>query len=631
MCGITGFCDFTKKSTQKNLQNMTDVLHHRGPDDSGYSFFNDEFADVGLGHRRLSILDLSSHGHQPMQFNDLEIVYNGEVYNFKEIREKLKKVNYTFESDSDTEVILKAYHKWGIKFVDKLNGMFSIVLYDKKKEEITFIRDRAGIKPFYYYEKDGLLLFSSELKSFHQHPQFKKQVSDEGTKLFFQYGYILEPYTIFENTYKLKAGHYLSIDLRTQKQSLNKYWDIIECYNEKKLNVSFEEAKKETKKLLKTACEYRMISDVPVGIFLSGGYDSSAVAAILQSDRSEKIKTFTIGFEEEKYNEAKEAKKIAQHLGTEHTEYYCTQKDALDILPNLPEIWDEPFGDNSVIPTTLVSQLARKDVTVSLSADGGDEVFGGYDKYTQALKYHNIFSKVPLKKQLGKVMEKFSSQAIPFFNKTYNFDFRYKKVKDLLLSNSHLDTMNRLVMVFDEKESEKLLNTRQTKIVTSFDKYESLNNSNHAIDKLMAIDYKTYQLDDILVKVDRATMSASLEGREPLLDYKLIEYVAKLPNDYKIHNGDKKYLLKSIVHDYIPKELMDRPKMGFSMPLEEWFGDELKDYVLEYLDSSLIQQVELLNTKEVESLKNRWLSDGSGVSKIWLILVYMMWWKKWMI
>jgi len=366
-------------------------------------------------------------------------------------------------------------------------------------------------------------------------------------------------------------------------------------------------------------------------LFLSGGYDSTAVTAVLQKNRSEKLKTFTIGFKEKKYNEANEAKKISQHLGTDHTEYYCTQKDALEILPTLPEIWDEPFGDNSVIPTTLVSQLAKKDVTVSLSADGGDEVFGGYNKYTQALKYHDLFSKVPLRKSIGNILESIPPQNIPFFNKTFNFEHRYNKVKDLLLSNSHLDTMNQTVTIFNEKSLSLLLKSQQEKIVTSFDDLSLLDtSSNDNLAKLMAIDYKTYQLDDILVKVDRATMSVSLEGREPLLDHKLVEFIAKLPSKYKIHNGDKKYLLKSIVHDYIPKELMDRPKMGFSIPLQEWFGDKLKGYVLEYLDSSKIEKVGIFNVQEVQKIKQDFLEKNIKASQMWLILTYMMWYERWM-
>lgn len=628
MCGIAGFCDFSKKSDKQTLIQMTDVLYHRGPDDKGYSFYETEFAHIGLGHRRLSILDLSSHGHQPMKFENLEIIYNGEVYNFCEITKELEGFGYSFGSHSDTEVILKAYHHWGIKAVDKFIGMFTIVIYDRDAQELTFIRDRAGVKPLNYYFKDGLFLFASELKSFHEHLGFKKEIDKNALSLFFQCSYIPEPHTIFKHTYKLSAGHYAKLNIKNSEFKIYKYWDLLDCYNKPKLDISFEEAKKETEKLLKSACEYRMIADVPVGVFLSGGYDSSAVTSILQKDRTEKLKTFSIGFYENKYNEAHYAKKVAKYLGTEHTEYYCTQKDAQKLLPLMCEIWDEPFGDSSNIPTTLVSRLARKYVTVSLSADGGDEIFGGYDKYTQTLKYKKIFSKVP--SFLGKILEQIDPKYLIGLNKTYNFANRYEKLKTLIKAKDEIEMMMGITYYFNPLEVEKLL-WGTSKLKTSFDDKILLNPDNDSIDRMMAIDYKTYQIDDILVKVDRATMSVSLEGREPLLDHRIIEFVSQLPSSYKIKNGNKKYILKSIVHDYIPKELMDRPKMGFSIPLNEWFGDELKKYVLEYLDSKKIAKTGLLNVEEVERLKNQWNEDTRfSANKIWLILTFMMWHERWM-
>ena len=628
MCGIAGFCDFTKKSDKQTLVKMTDVLHHRGPDDSGYSFYRNIYANIGLGHRRLSILDLSAHGHQPMSFQNLEIVYNGEVYNFKEIAKELENYGYVFESHSDTEVILKAYHKWGIKAVDKFIGMFSIAIYDKEVQKLIFIRDRAGVKPLNYYFKDGLFLFSSELKSFHEHPKFKKEINSDALALFFQYSYILEPHTIFRHTHKLQAGHYAELNIQNSEFKIHQYWDVIDSYNKPKLDIGFEEAKAETEKLLKSACEYRMVSDVPVGMFLSGGYDSSAVTAILQKDRTEKLKTFSIGFHEEKYNEAHYAKEIAKHLGTDHTEYYCTQKDAQELLPLMPEIWDEPFGDSSNIPTTLVSRLARKDVTVSLSADGGDEIFGGYSKYTQTLKYKKMFSKVPY--IFGDIMEFVDPKYLIGLNKTYNFTNRYEKLKTLIKIKDDIDMMSSINYYFNPSEVDNLLG-KSTIIKTSFDDKILLNSHNDVIDKMMAIDYKTYQLDDILTKVDRATMSSSLEGREPLLDHRIIEFVSQLPSHYKINNGNKKYILKSIVHDYIPKELMDRPKMGFSIPLTEWFGDELKKYILEYLDISKVTKTGVLNVIEVERIKKQWLENSSfSANKIWLVLTFMMWYERWM-
>jgi len=631
MCGISGFCDFTKKSNKHTLSAMTDVLHHRGPDDSGYSFYINETSNIGLGHRRLSILDLSSHGHQPMSYNELEIVYNGEVYNFEEIRNELIDYNYNFESDSDTEVVLKAYHKWGIKAVDKFIGMFAMAIYDKAKQKLILIRDRAGVKPLYYYYKNGIFMFASELKSFHENSQFEKYINTDALALYFQYGYILEPHSIFQNTYKLKAGHYLEFKIESKIIKLNKYWDVIDAYNKPKLKIDFEEAKSETKKLLKSAFEYRMVADVPVGMFLSGGYDSSAVTAILQKDRTEKLKTFSIGFHEEQYNEAHYAKEIAKYLGTDHTEYYCTQEDAQKLLPLMPEIWDEPFGDSSNLPTTLVSRLAKEQVSVSLSADGGDEIFGGYSKYTHSLKYQNYIDKIPFPNMLGSFANIINPKYLLGINKTTNFKSRFEKVKILLNSKSEIDIMNSTVYYFSPSETNTLINRVDKTINTAFDEISLLNSNNDSINKMMAIDYKTYQLDDILTKVDRATMSFGLEGREPFLDHRIIEYVATLPSNYKINNGEKKHLLKSIVHDYIPKSMMDRPKMGFSIPLNEWFGDELKTYILEYLQTEKVKNTGLFNVTEVEHLKVLWLKDPSiGTNKIWLLLTFMMWYEKWM-
>ncbi len=632
MCGIAGFCDFTKKSVKTTLVSMTDVLHHRGPDDSGYSFYENEYANIGLGHRRLSILDLSTHGHQPMSFENLEIIYNGEVYNFAEIRLELEKQNYTFDSQSDTEVILKAYHCWGIKAIDKFIGMFAIVIYNKTKHTLLLIRDRAGVKPLNYYYKDGLFMFSSEIKSFHKNNDFKKHINQYALALYLQYGYILEPYTVFDDAYKLEAGHYLELDIKNSKLKIHKYWDVIDSYNKPKLDISFEEAKAETENLIKSACEYRMVSDVPVGMFLSGGYDSAAVTAILQKDRTEKLKTFSIGFNEAKYNEAHYAKDISKYLGTYHTEYYCTQKDAQELLPVMPEIWDEPFGDSSNIPTTLVSRLAQKDVSVSLSADGGDELFGGYNKYTQTIKFNKILEKIPLKASVAFILNNINPKLLVGINRTYNFQYRYEKLAGLFNAKNEIEMMNSLVSYFNPTEVSELLNISDNLIIkTSFDDFIRLDNNNDLINKLLAIDYKTYQLDDILTKVDRATMSTSLEGREPLLDHRLIEFMASLPSNYKIKGNTKKYILKSIVHDYIPQSMMDRPKMGFSIPLSEWFGDELKNYVLEYLDDNKIEKTGLFNVDKISILKKQWINgDNLVANKIWLILTFMMWYERWM-
>ena len=626
MCGIAGFIDYTKKSDRLTLMKMTDVLHHRGPDDSGYSFYNKENFNIGLGHRRLSILDLSKYGHQPMKYKNLEIVYNGEVYNFKKIREELEKYGYRFNSNTDTEVILKSYDKWGIDAVHKFNGMFSMAIYDDDKEELTLIRDRAGVKPLYYYYKDGLLMFASEMKSFHQNPYFKKNINVNSLSLFLQFGYILEPNSIFNDAYKLQAGHYLVFNLKSSKIKIFKYWDVLDFYEKPKLKISTQDALEETENIFKSAFKYRMVSDVPVGLFLSGGYDSSTVAAILQSNMTKKLKTFTIGFYEDKYNEANFARKVAKYLGTEHTEHYCTQKDALNIIPKLPEIYDEPFGDSSAIPTALVSSLAKRKVKVSLSADGGDEIFGGYNKYSLILKLHKTLNKIPFKKELFVVLNILNPKIIPFSGKVYNIESRYEKIKNMLISGDPAEYLKSISEHITFKKAQKLIKEVTIPLETNF----STKVKGSILDQIMAIDFKTYLVDDILTKVDRATMSVSLEGREPLLDYRIIEFVAQLPDNLKIRNGEKKWILKQILHKYIPKEIMDRPKKGFSIPIYEWLKGDLKELLLTYLNEERLNNNGIFNSKEVLKYRDRFLNGKrENIQKLWFMLVFEMWYEKW--
>jgi len=631
MCGIAGLVDRNHSSSDEILKAITNSLYHRGPDDCGYLFKKFDNVQVGLGHRRLSVLDLSNHGHQPMVFAHLTMIYNGEVYNFKEIRTELECHGYNFESNSDTEVVLKAYHKWGMDSVNRFNGMFAMAILDSRRRILTLIRDRAGIKPLYWYEKDGLFMFGSELKSFHQHPGFHKKLSLEGLTLYLQYGYVPQPNTIFESTYKLQGGHSLEIDLNSSEIKISKYWDVIDCYNRPKLNLTEREALEETERLLKSACEYRMVSDVPVGVFLSGGYDSSAVTALLQSERTEKLKTFSIGFYEDQFNEAHHAKKVAEHLGTDHTEYYCTQKDALNIIPKLPEIWDEPFADNSVIPTTLVSELAKEQVTVSLSADGGDELFGGYDKYIQAERYYRLFNSIPFKKVATRALSKLAPEQTAVDSFIRNFSGRYHRALSLMTSKSPIQAMQNLQKVFSDTELSQIVNFNIAIPATAFDEAHFLDTELSTVEKMMAIDFKTYQIDDILTKVDRASMSVSLEGREPLLDYRLIEFVSRLDPSLKVRNGEKKYLLKKIAHKYLPPEIMDRPKMGFGVPIVEWVSDELKYYLEVYLSEDFLNRQGLFKTDRIIKMKYEYL-DGRKhhISKLWLLLIFQLWYDKWM-
>lgn len=627
MCGITGFIDYTKKTDKSILMKMTDVLHHRGPDDNGYSFYSVRNINIGLGHRRLSILDLSKSGHQPMKYKNLEIVYNGEVYNFREIRKELEQYGYSFNSNTDTEVIIKSYDKWGIDAINRFNGMFSMAIYDKGKEELILIRDRAGVKPLYYYYKDGLFMFASELKSFHQNPSFKKNIDLNSLSLFLQFGYILEPFSIFKNTSKLKAGCYLAFNIKKSKFKVFRYWDVLNFYSKPKLNISEQDAAEKLEGIFKSAFKYRMVSDVPVGLFLSGGYDSSTVAAILQSNMTKKLKTFTIGFYEKKYNEANFAKKVAEYLGTEHTEYYCTQKDALNILPKLPEIYDEPFGDSSAIPTILVSLLAKRKVKVSLSADGGDEIFGGYNKYELILRFYKAFSNLPFKKRIATILKIFHPQLIPFSNKIYNFEARYEKIRNMLVSGSPIEYLKCISEHFSFEKVQKLLKEKSYPLETNF--FEMVKGS--VLDQIMAVDFKTYLVDDILIKVDRATMSVSLEGREPLLDYRIIEFTARLPDNLKIRKGERKWILKQILYRYIPKNIVERPKKGFSIPVYEWFKDNLKEYLLTYLSEERLNRSGIFNAEEVLKYRDRFLKGSKeNIQKLWFLLMFEMWHEKWL-
>ncbi|MFC1671456.1 asparagine synthase (glutamine-hydrolyzing) [Spirochaetota bacterium] len=388
MCRITGFIDPNYNGSykiEKTAVSMRDTMIYGGPDDGGLHF--DKNIGLALCHRRLSIIDLSNLGHQPMEFDNLVITFNGEVYNFKDIREDLEKEGYKFESNSDTEVVLKAFHRWGIKCVHKFRGMWAFAIWNKTEKEIILCRDRVGVKPLYWYYKDSLFMFSSELKAFHQHPKFHKEIDELSLSLFFQYGYINAPHSIFKNTYKLEPGHFLIFKNGNIKKE--KYWTLEDYFNkgaderDKWLKKGENEVADELEHILTKSFKLRMVSDVPVGVFLSGGIDSSLVTALLQKEFTTPLKTFTIGFHEKKYNEAEWAKKVSMHLGTDHTELYCTPKEAYNVIPKLPELYDEPFGDSSAIPTLLVSQLAKRDVKVSLSADGGDEQFYGYERYNE--------------------------------------------------------------------------------------------------------------------------------------------------------------------------------------------------------------------------------------------------------
>ena len=636
MCGIAGFIDYQNSSSETVLRSATDILSHRGPDGSGYAFLQLEQCQIGLGHRRLSIIDLSNAASQPMSYKHFKIVFNGEIYNYAEIKTVLLQKGHQFETHSDTEVIIHAWEEWGGAMIDQFIGMFAFVIYDSLKKELTCYRDRAGVKPFYYYWHEGLFLFSSELKSFHQHPRFKKVINKEAIHQYFQYGYIMAPLSIFEHTHKLIPGHYLQFSIEKKSIQINKYWDVFDAYNKPKLDISEAEAKTKLHELLISACNYRMVADVPVGVFLSGGYDSTAVTALIQSQQTEKLKTFTIGFHEEDHNEAVFAKEVASHLKTDHTEYYCTTKEAQDIIPTIPFFCDEPFGDSSIIPTTLVSQLARKQVTVALSADAGDEVFAGYPKYTQSVDFLRHMNRFPslLRKSSSHILNLIPDALLIGITGNKAVPIKKQRFVELLQKNklSSDDLMNVLFsQVYTNHQLKGLLSEDINQPASFFTTGHLLRDDLGSLDKILAIDYKTYMVDDILCKVDRAGMSTSLEGREPLLDHRIVEFAAEIPEAYKVKGNSRKHLLKEIVHEYVPKQIMDRPKMGFSVPVAKWLKEDLKYYKDEFMTEADFASHGLFKQSGVNHIINQFYKgDRNYNSLFWYLLMFQMWYKKWM-
>ena len=633
MCGISGFIDFKKTTTQNILEKMNRTMQHRGPDGEGYGMYQNDIATVGLGHRRLSIIDLSEGGSQPQTFGSLHITFNGEIYNYAEIKAELEIKGHSFHSHSDTEVILHAYAEWGSKSLQKFIGMFALVIYDEANKQLFACRDRAGVKPFFYYWKNGLFLFASELKAIVQHPAFTKEINLAAAAAYMQYGYVPTPHCIFKDTHKLKPGHFLDFNITNRELNVKQYWNVYDAYNKPPLKIDLPEAIEETEKLLTNAFQYRMVSDVPVGVFLSGGYDSSCVTALLQKNNTEKIKTFTIGVPDAGLNEAPYAKEIAAHLGTDHTEYYCTQKEALEIVPQLPFFYDEPFADSSAIPTSLVSKIAREKVTVALSADAGDEIFAGYNRYDYIMKYGKQLQAIPgfMRKSAAALLNIIPAGSIPILNKKYLFHSRYEKVKLLLKSPTEHNILLSLTKQMGEDDIAALFKSPIDILSTAFDSKELKPEFHSTLSYIMAIDYQTYLLDDILQKVDRAGMSVSLEGREPFLDHRIIEWAAQLPMEYKYNKGNKKYILKQIVHKYLPKEMMDRPKMGFGIPIANWLQNDLKPFVDQYFDESFIIKQNIFNNTEIQRIKESFYQGKiERAEKIWYLLMFQMWYDKWM-
>ena len=622
MCGICGF--YSKQNISlEQLTEMNNTLYHRGPDDSGVEIYQgkDGF-NIGLAQRRLSILDLSPLGHQPMHSVDkrLSIAYNGEIYNFQELRKELS--DYPFKSHCDTEVILAAFLKWGISCVERFNGMFAIALYDREDESLYLVRDRIGKKPLYYLEDGDGVVFASELKPIMKYPGFQKNIRQELLNRYLVHQYINAPDTIFKQVYKLEPGAVYQFCKGKKKQW--KYWDVTKVYGEKKetFKGTFGEAKEELKKKLNDSIEMRMIADVPLGTFLSGGYDSSLMTAMAQSKSAKPVKTFSIGFEDKKYNEAIYAKEVADYLGTDHTELYISEEDMFGLIENLTDYYDEPFADSSQIPSMLVSKLAKEKVTVALSGDGGDEFFCGYNNYKMLLDMQKL-------DLAGGLVHGVCN--LPGLKQLHLMDKLPAKVQ-IVAKNRHKELKVQPFGLMQSEIAQTLL--KQEQIGYRFKEETGYKETNWQI-RRMLLEMETYLPGDILCKVDRASMKYSLETRCPILDKEVMEFSYTLPHAYKYENGNKKKILKELAYDYIPKELLERPKVGFSVPLDKWLRGPLKAQVLDYCNQDFLKAQDIFHIEKVQQFVKHYLEtgdqgSGSGANYsrfVWAYFVFQKWYQ----
>lgn len=622
MCGICGFVS-RRKITLDQLRKMNDTMVHRGPNDSGEELFDGAGGYcVGMAQRRLSILDLSALGHQPMHSCDNRVVvsYNGEIYNFLELRKELS--DYPFQSRCDTEVILAAYLKWGIACVDRFQGMFAISLYDREKNELYLVRDRIGKKPLYYWLDGDNLVFASELKPIMECPGFPRSIRKGVLKRYLYQQCVNEPDSIFEQVYKVEPGQ--MIRFGNGRLTKHKYWDIAKVYHAKKQNPpgSYEEAKAGLKAVLRDAVQKRMIADVPVGAFLSGGYDSSLVTAIAQEVSSEPVRTYSIGFHEERYNEAKYAKMVAEHLGTLHTELYIDERAMFDLVESIPQYYDEPFADSSQIPSMLVAGLAAKDVTVVLSGDGGDEFFCGYNIYdnvAQAQKLDVLGGMTYSVCQLPPLRKLGLFEKLPFRVQVVAGN-RDAETKTQLGGRTYIRVIDRMLP--------------DSGVPFKFP-IESRYRARSWQERRMLLDEETYLPGDILCKVDRATMKYSIEARCPILDVNVMEYSYRLPHAYKYAGGVKKRILKDIAYDYIPQNLLDRPKVGFGVPLDKWMRGPLREALEDMSSEAFLKQQGIFDVQYVHEFINTYLktgdrgpASGANYSKVaWSFFVFQQWYQ----
>ncbi len=643
MCGICGYVS-KNRITEDELTVMNDTMIHRGPNDNGVEIYpgRDGYS-IGFAQRRLSILDLSPLGHQPMSSFDgrVSVVFNGEIYNFLELKKELS--DYPYKSTCDTEVILASYLKWGKVFAEHIHGMFAIALYDRETDELILARDRIGKKPLYYWLEDGNIVFGSELKPVMVCPGFPAKIRKSIIPRYMYQQYINAPESIFENVWQLEPGEMLTF--KGGNITKRHYWDIKSAYknNVKNPSGSYEEAKSELKKRLQKSVADRMIADVPLGAFLSGGYDSSLITALAQENSDTPVKTFSIGFNVPEYNEAEFAKKVAKHLGTDHTELYIDESEMLDLVESIPGYYDEPFADESQIPTMLVCKLAREKVTVALSGDGGDEFFCGYNIYenvAQAQKLDlaggmvNAIGQIPMGDE--KLLDK-----LPFRVKVVAGN-RNPQTKTQFASESYI------------RSAHAFMTGRETgDPMVSFEDYIKGNfggdgfypckypiESSYEVDdwqiRRMLLDMDTYLPGDILVKMDRASMKYSLECRCPIMDTSVMEYSFSIPHEYKFKDGDKKHILKDIAYDYIPRDLLDRPKKGFGVPMDSWLRGPLKEKLSYYGSRDFLQKQGIFDVDYVSKFIGDYIQKGDGgpatganYSKLsWSFFNFQQWYEK---
>lgn len=632
MCGICGYVS-KKEIGLEALKAMNDTMYHRGPDDSGEEIYDTGGGyRVGLAQRRLSILDLSKLGHQPMHSADrrLSVVYNGEIYNFRELKKELS--GYPFLSQCDTEVILAAYLKWGIQCVDRFQGMFAIALYDRENGGLYLMRDRIGKKPLYYWKQADGIVFASELKPIMACPGFPREIRREVLSRYLFQQYINAPDSIFRDVCQVEPGAVLCFQEGNVKTW--KYWDVKTRYQElsAKPVKSYEEAKEGLKELLKKSVAARMISDVELGSFLSGGYDSSLVTAIAQEHSDMPVKTFSIGFHEKKYNEAEYAKAVADYLGTNHTEAYIDETEMLALVESIPQYYDEPFADSSQIATMLVSQLAKSQVTVALSGDGGDEFFCGYNIYEnvrQAQKLDMLGAMVHGICNLPGFRQMKLEERLPFRVRIIAGN-REKECQTQFGAGNYIVKAKAMVQDYLEEERENYGEPLPVHYMT-----ESKYGVRDWQVRRMLLDMDTYLPGDILCKVDRASMKYSLESRCPILDTDVMEFSYRIPHAFKYANGDKKHILREIAYDYIPKELLDRPKVGFGVPLDKWLRGSLKEQLLDYSSYDYLQRQGIFDAAYVSDMIENYVrtgdagpATGANYSKLaWSFFVFQQWYQ----